>query len=323
MSNIETKEHKELAPWQNAIISAERHFKEIAEAEGNQILYKKEALFAMQSIKTNALLQSCTTSSIQNAVINIASLGLTLNPANQYAYIVPRQVNKTWQACLDVSYKGLIKLSSDSGNIQWAKAVIVYETDEFEMQGIEQMPIHKYDPFRKDRGKIVGGYCAAKLKDDSYLIDTMPIEELEQVRATSKAANGPWKTWPLEMMKKTLIKRASKTWPNAEPLNKAISLINEHEGLEEKYLVRGQISGEQIDIDVILSNVERIKSLIDEDCIEENHNEIKDIWSLMSQDECMKANEFLGDKAKDCNRMYRTLLKDYLYYIPTETTGEN
>lgn len=312
MNNLQSQDKKEIAPWQSAVVSAERHFNEIATAEGKLITYKKEALFAIQSIKNNGLLMKCSPSSIQNAVINVASVGLTLNPANQYAYIVPRNGH----ACLDVSYKGLIKLASDSGNIQWAKAVLVYETDQFEMNGIEQMPLHKYDPFRKDRGEVIGGYCAAKLKDGSYLIDTMSRDELEQVRATSKAANGPWKQWPLEMMKKTLIKRASKTWPNAEPLQNAINIINEHEGLDDKFVNVGQISGEPLDMDYVQSQVQKLKDLIDQDDIDSTYEDIKYEWSCMSQDECMKVNELMSDKAPDSNRMYRTILKDYLNYTP-------
>lgn len=103
------------------------------------------------------------------------------------------------------------------------------------------LPVHKIklSGGKRAAGKVdglIGGYCIAQLKDGSYLVDFMPLADIEQVRATSKAANGPWKDWPLEMIKKTLVKRASKSWPQSggrERLDRAVEILNEHEGLED------------------------------------------------------------------------------------------
>ena len=60
----------------------------------------------------------------------------------------------------------------------------------------------------------------------------MDIEALDKTKATSKAANGPWKNWSEEMQRKTVVKRASKYWPKVDQrLGLAINAINEHEGL--------------------------------------------------------------------------------------------
>ncbi len=316
-------EKKDLAPWQQAITAAEKHFTEIAKIDGDLVTYKKEAMFAWQAIKKSEFLLQCKADSIRDAVINVASVGLTLNPANAYAYLVPRG----GVACLDISYKGLIKLASDSGNIKWAKAVLVYDKDEFEMHGIEKMPFHKFDPFKKDRGDLVGGYCAAKLVYDTYMIDTMTIEELDQVQMASKAANGPWKTWPDEMRKKSLIKRASKTWPNTSRLDKAVSLINEHEGLEQKYLdgTANQIdSTEEIDAEHILYLADTIKKWIDDDIEDEERvYELEKLMKDVTNDEWLRMVGMLKDKAPNSGprgKMYSTLLKEYLDYTPT---GDN
>lgn len=308
-------EKKDLAPWQQAITAAEKHFNEIAKIDGDLVTYKKEAMFAWQAIKKSEWLLKCSGDSIRDAVINVASVGLTLNPANAYAYIVPRG----GQACLDISYKGLIKLASDSGNIKWAKAVLVYDKDEFEMHGIEKMPFHKFDPFKKDRGELVGGYCAAKLADSTYMIDTMTMEELDQIQATSKAQNGPWKTFPNEMRKKSLIKRASKTWPNTSRLDKAVELINEHEGLEDKYIdgTANQIDNtETVDAEHVLFLANAIKGWIDDDIEDEERvSELKELWESMTNDEQLRVQGMLKDKAPDSGprgKQYSTLLKEYL-----------
>jgi len=310
-----TAERQDMIPWQAAIVNAKKHFNEIAQAEGNMVLYKKEAMFAMQSIQKSEWLQQCDPHSIQNAVINVASIGLSLNPANAYAYIVPRDGH----ACLDVSYKGLIKLATDSGSVLWAKAMLVYQDDEFEMRGIEQMPLHKFDPFKKDRGPVIGGYCAAKLHDGTYLIDTMSREELDKVRDTSKAKKGPWATWTEEMMKKTLIKRAAKTWPNTNRLDKAVEIVNAHEGMEDQYIEgtsRQFDPTKSVNASYVLEVATSIKETIDADIEEDVREEtLREAWSSLSNDERMRVHAMLKDKAPDSGprgRMYSTILDDYV-----------
>jgi hypothetical protein len=65
----------------------------------------------------------------------------------------------------------------------------------------------------------------------------MTAAEILAVRDSSKAKNGPWKgAWAGEMAKKTLVKRASKSWPQSDGrhrLDDAIQILNSHEGLEE------------------------------------------------------------------------------------------
>ena len=225
--------NQQIAPWKQAIASAESKFSEIAQAEGNLVTYQKEAMFAMQTIQSNNYLQGVPTQSIQNAVINVASIGLSLNPALSFAYLVPRD----GKCCLDISYKGMVKLATDTGSIQWAKAELVRENDDFKMISMDQVPLHEFNRFaaEADRGEIIGGYCVAKLADGTYMIETMSREELDKVKDSSKAksAKSPWQTWYGEMAKKTIIKRASKSWPKTSPrLAEAIQVVNEHEGLD-------------------------------------------------------------------------------------------
>ena len=202
-----------------------------------------ECLFAKQLLtKSNYALQTAQNNpqSVRNAILNVAAIGISLNPALAHAYLVPRDGG----ICLDISYKGLVKLSTDSGAIEWAKAVLVYKNDDFEMNGTWEPPTHKYNPFSKERGELTGGYCVAKLTTGDYMTDTMSADEIYKVRDTSKAylnavsknkSDSVWHLWFEEMAKKTLIKRASKSWPQSngrERLDNAIEVLNEHEGIE-------------------------------------------------------------------------------------------
>ena len=159
---------------------------------------------------------------------------MLMNPALKLAYLVPRD----GKCVLDISYMGLLKIATDTGSIMWAKADIVFESDELEYLGPTEKPVVKADPFRKDRGKPVGVYCVAKTVQGDYLTEVMSKDDLDQVRTKSmayaKSKKGPWVEFWGEMAKKTVIKRASKTWPKTERtvrLDKAIHALNQHEGL--------------------------------------------------------------------------------------------
>tara|TARA_R110000868_G_C10972546_1_gene770387 strand:+ start:29125 stop:30015 length:891 start_codon:yes stop_codon:yes gene_type:complete len=199
------------------------------------VTWAKESQFAMQLLQANKYLSDIAwgnKDSLKNAIINIAAIGISLNPASKHAYLVPRD-NKV---CLDISYIGLMHLAQQTGSILWGQAKIVYASDSYQNTGIDSPPKHNSSPFlsNKNRGAIVGVYCTVKTKDGSYLTEEMNTDELDKIKAASKAAKGPWKTWPEEMMRKSVVKRASKYWPKVERLDLAIQSVNEHEGIEFK-----------------------------------------------------------------------------------------
>ncbi len=204
--------------------------------------FEAECLFAKQQLVKNDFTVSTAQNnpnSLRSAILNVAAIGISLNPATAHAYLVPR----TGAICLDISYRGLVKLATDAGAIKWAKAELVYEGDTFLWKGPTELPTHEFDPFDPERmdikkplERLRGGYCIAKLTTGDYMIDRMTAAEILKVAQTSKASNGPWKTWPEEMAKKTLVKRACKSWPQSNGrsrVDEAVAILNEHEGLEE------------------------------------------------------------------------------------------
>jgi recombination protein RecT len=220
----------DMVPWKQAIAAAEKKFNEIAMADGNVVNYQREAMFAMQIIGSKEILQNCDHTSIRNAVVNVASVGLTLNPAMKLAYLVPRD----GLCCLDISYIGLTKIATDSGSVQAVKAEPVYTHDKFSYNGPFAMPTHTFDPFasRDSRGEVIGAYVLAKLAT-GMMVETLSREEIDKIRSMSKAKSGPWFQWFDEMVKKSAIKRASKMWPRTERLSQAEAVLNEHEGLAD------------------------------------------------------------------------------------------
>lgn len=224
-----------IPPYEDGILSAKEDFQKLAPAN---LSYGDEEIFAIQMLtKTNFSLETANKNprSVQFAMINVASTGLTLNPAMGYAYLVPRD----GAIVLDISYKGLIKIATDAGSIQWVRAECVHEYDDFTYFGPASAPEIRTNPF-KDRGPIIGAYCIAKTVQGDILTEVMDLDALLKVRDASTAftkgsvgKKGPWESYFSEMCRKAVIKRARKTWPYSdqnERLSKAIEIANEAEG---------------------------------------------------------------------------------------------
>lgn len=224
---------QDLQRYQNAIDGVRAEFQRIAQG---MVSYDKESVFAAQQLcKTewSRQIASKNPDSVRLAMINVASTGLTLNPANAYAYLVPRD----GAIVLEISYKGLIKIACDTGSIKWGKAETVFSGDTFEWLGPAEKPLHKAEPFSTERGALIGCYAIAKTADDDILCEVMPLSEIEKIRGKSdlyaKKKSGPWVEWFEQMVKKAVIKRASKTWPYTEKSDRiaqAIAIANESEG---------------------------------------------------------------------------------------------
>ena len=188
------------------------------------IIWQKEQQFAIQAFQKNEYLAKVAMgnpSSAQNAIINVAAIGITLNPSAKLAYLVPRDNG----VHLDISYMGLLHLAQVSGAIQWGQCKLVHASDTYESNGLDKAPTHRYNAFG-DRGPVVGGYCTVKTAQGDYLTEEMSLAEIKQVEASSKAKNGPWQKWWDEMARKTIVKRASKYWPRCERLDNAIDHLN-------------------------------------------------------------------------------------------------
>lgn len=172
--------------------------------------------------------------SVQNALRNASAIGISLNPANKHAYLVPRKSQAGMAICLDISYMGLMHLAQSTGSIEWGQAKLVYQADTYVNQGIDKAPKHEYHSF-SNRGEIVGAYCTVKTSTGAYLTEEMSIDQIHAVRGRSEAftggkqgkpPSGPWVTDYEEMCRKTVVKRASKYWPKVDRLDQAIHYLN-------------------------------------------------------------------------------------------------
>jgi recombination protein RecT len=198
----------------------------------------KEANFAMQALNKNSYLNSATLASKQQAVLNVAQCGLTLNPVLKQAYLVPRYNSQTNQVeCyLEPSYQGLVKLITDTGSATHVEAKIVYEGDTIEIIEGSETHVKHIRRYTSTEMKLV--YAIAHLANGQKMVEVMTAEEIMQIRERSesykaylnkKISTCVWLTDVGEMSRKTVIRRLTKYIPKSgqwEKVANAVELDN-------------------------------------------------------------------------------------------------
>ena len=213
----------------NAIELVKRTFgyEQIQKAfEDNREKIARETAFAIQALEANNFLAGVAErnkKSLAKAIMNIALTGISLNPVQKFAYLVPRG----GAICLDFSYKGLSQLAIDAGAVLDINTQIVYERDTYELNlGSDPRVTHSI-PFG-DRGQMIGVYSSALLHSRTYHIEAMSIEEINAIKRRAPSGNkGPWVTDFGEMARKTVIKRLFKYLPIPSEVMKAVLVDHE------------------------------------------------------------------------------------------------
>ncbi len=275
-----------------AIKDSKRRF-EVQNKKVGMLEFAAEARFALGSIGNNPQLLKCDPDTLIDSMVHLAAMGLSLNPAAQQAALIPRWNTK--KGCLDCTaspqYRGLMKLATDTGLINNITAEVVFECEEdsFDVD-LGSKPFLKHKPklfagatervinlLDSKVNKMIGCYCIAHYKNSEYPhITVMDLTEVLSVANASDAFNpkpprgkqqkrspsGPWVYWAGEMIKKAVIRRASKQWPMSDDskysqLLTAIDVDNTAEANEQRAEVRADdveadldatISSEQVDI---------------------------------------------------------------------------
>lgn len=175
---------------------------------------------AMRCLRTTPKLMDCKLDSLFGATITCAQLGLEPNTPQGHIYLIPfgNEVNVV------IGYKGLIDLARRSGQIVSISARVRHEHDEWDMSfGTEEGIRHV--PAEGDRGRAVGYYAVAKLKDGGVQFEYMTKADVERVRQASPSRNSsPWKEHFDEMGRKTVIRRLAKYLPMSIELATAVEL---------------------------------------------------------------------------------------------------
>ena len=273
-----------------AIKNAKRKFD--AQNKGGKLSFEHEARFALEAAGRNPKLLECDMDTVTDSIANLAAMQLSLNPAGQQAALIPRWNSK--KGCMDCTaspqYRGLMKLATDTGLVNNITAEVVFECEEdtFDVDLGSNPYLHhkpklfageaerKIDLVHLDVNKAIGCYCIAHLKNsDKPHITVMDLQEILSVAGASEAfrprkpdqaPRGPWVTWPGEMIKKAVIRRATKQWPLSDDagyqrLLTAVEIDNTAEANEQRAEVRADQVEAEMGEPMSKDQVETIKDL--------------------------------------------------------------
>ena len=261
--------------------------------------FSAEARFALEAITNNKLLLKCDPDTLKDSMVHLAAMGLSLNPAAQQAALIPRWNTKkgAYDCTASPMFRGLMKLATDTGLVTNIAANIVYECEEdsFDVDlGSNPFLKHKLKLFVSteervtdfkdlERNRLIGCYCIAHLRDSEHPhITVMDLSEALAIAGASDAFNprkegrkptGPWIYWAGEMVKKAVIRRASKQWPISDDskykrLLDAIEIDNRAEANEQ----HAEVRSDQIEADmgetIGEDHIARIKDLCQTQALE-------------------------------------------------------
>ena len=192
---------------------------EIARVLPNQMSPDRMARIALTCVRQTPALARTTPESFLGALLTCSQLGLEPGPTGD-AYLVPYG-----NVCTFVpGYRGLIRLARNSGQLRdiWAEVVFANDTFRYSL-GLHRDLVH--EPAAGKRGEPIAVYAAAELADGGRPFVVMSADEVEAIRARSKAGrNGPWVTDWAAMAKKTAIKQLAKWLPLSAELVAATTL---------------------------------------------------------------------------------------------------
>lgn len=238
----------------------------------NEGKFKVEIGFALQQIEANPAILKADAKSVLTAIMNAARVGLSLNPAQKQAYLIPRFNRGGVKAHLEPSYMGLIHLAIGN-SIKTIEANTVRENDLFEMDG--RMQVSKHLPYwangHSKPGKIIAVYSVATLPDGLESFEFMGAHEVEQIKQSSES----WKAYKAgkiktcvwvdhegEMTKKTVLKRHLKRLQSGDKqLSEAIELSDTDWSVEPTH---SQISYAESMIERAAFSAEQKAELLDE-----------------------------------------------------------
>jgi recombination protein RecT len=182
-----------------------------------------ERLFqvSVTTIGGDELLLQCSLVSTLSCVMSAAELGLEPGGPKKESYLIPRRNKKTggYMCTLIVGYPGLLKLIYQSGEVKSLRCREVCERDGFEYEeGLTPILKHKPAIFHPEgRGRMIAVYSIADMKDEASRFELMTRDECERIRDRDGAPsdNSPWRSDPIEMCKKTVLRRFAKMLPRS------------------------------------------------------------------------------------------------------------
>lgn len=179
----------------------------------------------------------CTRTSIQEAVIEAATYGLSLDRKGS-GYFVPYAQNCTFM----LGYIGMIDLAVRSPKIKLVRAGVIKERDVLNAP-LSPHGVPDYMPAPTQRGDTNYAYASyLHAETGEWYTEFMTRDDIESIRqhvlrTTNRRESDqekwkmpePWLLWPDQMAAKSAIRRAFKQWPVEGPYAQLLEQEQEHE----------------------------------------------------------------------------------------------
>ena len=155
------------------------------------------------------LLETCSQTSIANSLMDMATLGLSVQKKQGYFIAYGGQCQ------FQRSYFGNITIARRYG-LKEVNAQVIYEGDKFQYHiedGIKVLDKHEQDFMNIDNNKIIGAYAVVIMQDGSKSLEIMNMNQIKQSWQQGygyKEGSGTHSKFADQMAKKTVINRALK-----------------------------------------------------------------------------------------------------------------
>lgn len=155
------------------------------------------------------LLETCSQTSIANSLMDMATLGLSVQKKQGYFIAYGGQCQ------FQRSYFGNITIARRYG-LKEVNAQVIYEGDKFQYHiedGVKILDKHEQDFMNIDNNKIIGAYAVVIMQDGSKSLEVMNMNQIKQSWQQGygyKEGSGTHSKFTDEMAKKTVTNRALK-----------------------------------------------------------------------------------------------------------------
>lgn len=180
----------------------------------------------LAAVAADPRLIESTPESLVNAYLDCARLGLWPGP-QKHVHIQAYKNKKrgVYEAKAIAGYQGLIVLMKRNADVLKAEARVRFSGDAFQMRYGSSPDLQHVPNIDGERGQPLGAYAVAFFRPGGVQFVYMGRAEIETIRDdTYKWQESPWKSHPLEMWKKTAIRRLAKVVGQDELLAHAFSL---------------------------------------------------------------------------------------------------
>ncbi len=168
--------------------------------------------------------------SLYLALITAGQLGLEPAGPMSEGYIIPYWDKKMGinLAQFQPGYRGLMKLITQSGEIDRIRSQVVYANDDFGVDFMDPDDKEKnfHRPAMGDRGDPIGVYSRVRYEDGTHGNELAGWDDVIKAKNSAKGKSPAWDNWEEQMARKFIIKRHANQLPLSPVARKAIDVDN-------------------------------------------------------------------------------------------------